>query len=93
MHCPWSILHPWAWETEDNVVFCPGLLQNLQLVENLEALAAKKGCTVGQLALAWVRLLNSSLAARQVQHAAHPCSTLDTLPPPGLRRCWRGAKT
>ena len=29
-------------------------LQNLHLVENVEKLAAKKGCTPGQLALAWV---------------------------------------
>jgi aryl-alcohol dehydrogenase-like predicted oxidoreductase len=28
--------------------------QNLQLVENLEALAKEKGVTPGQLALAWV---------------------------------------
>ena len=30
------------------------LSQNLQLAGNVEALAAKKGCTPGQLALAWV---------------------------------------
>jgi len=30
------------------------LLQNLRLVENVENLAAKRGCTPGQLALAWV---------------------------------------
>lgn len=32
----------------------PGLPQNLELVEAVKALAAKKGCTAGQLALAWV---------------------------------------
>jgi aryl-alcohol dehydrogenase-like predicted oxidoreductase len=30
------------------------LLQNLALVEAVKALAASKGCTPGQLALAWV---------------------------------------
>ena len=30
------------------------LVQNMQLAENVEVLAKKKGCTPGQLALAWV---------------------------------------
>jgi aryl-alcohol dehydrogenase-like predicted oxidoreductase len=30
------------------------LLQNLELVEAVKGIAQKKGCTPGQLALAWV---------------------------------------
>ncbi len=35
-----------------DVLFCA--VQNLTLVERVRELAAKKGCTPGQLALAWL---------------------------------------
>ena len=74
------------------VIIVLALLQNLQLVENLEALAAKKGCTVGQLALAWVRLAKLLSGSRTTAACSALCSTLNTLQSPGLRRCWQGAK-
>ena len=73
---------------------CCALPQNLQLAENVEALAAKKGCTPGQLALAWVRKEDGVLTRRRLPtlHAASwrmlgPAHQLH------LCRCWRGART
>ncbi len=73
--------------------------QNLALVKEVEALAAKKGCTAAQLALAWVltrgdhvvcipgtrsaKRLDENAAAAAVTLAAADLAALDAILPPG----------
>jgi aryl-alcohol dehydrogenase-like predicted oxidoreductase len=73
--------------------------RNLALVEQVRALAAEKGCTAGQLALAWVlhqgddvvpipgtkhrRYLEENVAAEQVRLSAGDLARLDEVAPPG----------
>ena len=73
--------------------------QNLALVKEVEALAAKKGCTAAQLALAWVltrgdhvvcipgtrsaERLDENAAAAEVTLGADDLAALDAILPPG----------
>ena len=73
--------------------------KNLDLVKKVELLAAAKGCTPGQLALAWVlaqgkdivpipgtkrvKYLDENLAAVNVRLAAEELAQLDAILPPG----------
>ena len=71
--------------------------QNLQLVKRIEALAAKKGCTSGQLALAWVlargddvipipgtkrkNCFDENLAALKIKLTPEDCQALEEVVP------------
>ena len=73
--------------------------KNLQLVEEVEAMAKEKGCTTAQLALAWVlaqgddivpipgtkhvRYLDENIGALEVQLTADDLRRLDEILPPG----------
>jgi aryl-alcohol dehydrogenase-like predicted oxidoreductase len=73
--------------------------KNLQLVEEVEAMAKEKGCTTAQLALAWVlaqgddivpipgtkhvRYLDDNIAALDVKLTEEDLERLDTILPPG----------
>jgi aryl-alcohol dehydrogenase-like predicted oxidoreductase len=74
--------------------------KNLALVDSVNELAAKKGCTPGQLALAWVlaqgddivpipgtkrrRYLDENLAALDVKLTPEDLATINAVFPPGL---------
>ncbi|GAA4338375.1 aldo/keto reductase [Variovorax defluvii] len=76
------------------------LQQNLRIVEVLEQMASRKGCTPAQLALAWllaqgddvipipgtkrIRWLDENLAAASVSLDARDLATLDDALPPGI---------
>ena len=73
--------------------------KNLQLVEEVEAMAREKGCTTAQLALAWVlakgedvvpipgtkhvRYLDDNIGALEVQLTGEDLKRLDEILPPG----------
>src|SRR6476469_3263458 len=73
--------------------------KNLQLVEEVEAMAKEKGCTTAQLALAWVlaqgddivpipgtkhvRYLDDNIGALEVQLTGEDLKRLDAILPPG----------
>lgn len=75
----------------------PCAVQNMALVKEVEQLAAKKGCTPGQLALAWVlargddvipipgtkrvACFDENLAALKVQLSAEDCAELESAVP------------
>jgi aryl-alcohol dehydrogenase-like predicted oxidoreductase len=74
--------------------------KNLDLVEKVAALAKQKGCTPGQLALAWVmaqgddvipipgtkrmKYLEENVAALNVKLSADELAALDAILPPGV---------
>ena len=73
------------------------LVQNMQLVKEVEGLAAKKGCTPGQLALAWVlargddvipipgtkrtNCFDENLAALKIKLSPEQCQALEDVVP------------
>ena len=73
--------------------------KNIQLVREVEAMAAEKGCTTAQLALAWVlaqgedivpipgtkhvKYLDQNIAALDVELSGEDLKRLDTILPPG----------
>ncbi|MFL5781387.1 MAG: aldo/keto reductase [Thermoleophilaceae bacterium] len=76
------------------------LERNLEIVDRLEAMAAEKGCTAGQLAIAWVmhqgddvvpipgtkrvKYLEENAAAADVQLSDEDLRRLDEIAPPGV---------
>jgi aryl-alcohol dehydrogenase-like predicted oxidoreductase len=76
------------------------LERNLEIVDRLEAMAAEKGCTAGQLAIAWVmhqgddvvpipgtkrvKYLEENAAAADVQLSDEDLKRLDEIAPPGV---------
>jgi aryl-alcohol dehydrogenase-like predicted oxidoreductase len=76
------------------------LERNLEIVDRLEAMAAEKGCTAGQLAIAWVmhqgddvvpipgtkrvKYLEENAAAADVQLSDEDLQRLDEIAPPGV---------
>jgi len=75
-------------------------IKNLELVEKIKTMAAEKGCTTGQLALAWVmaqgddifpipgtkqmKYLQENIGATAVVLSAHDLDTINRILPPGI---------
>lgn len=75
-------------------------IKNLELVEKIKALAALKGCTPAQLAIAWVlaqgqdiiaipgtkriKYLEENIAAEKVQLTKHDLQSIDAIMPAGI---------
>ena len=57
VHCPWRRLAI----AVDQVLYTQNLKYNVLLVEALTSIASKKGCTPGQLSIAWVGALGEKV--------------------------------
>ena len=95
-----SDLAPGDWRASSPRFRGENFQKNLDLVAKIEQLAAKKGCTPSQLALAWVvaqgsdlvpipgtkrrKYLEENAAAENVSLAPDDLATIDAIAPPGV---------